>query len=125
MTYSTSSNTSGYYTGIVSGSETVFNAYAYPLTMQSVYDCPFTLNSAAAAAAWNDNLQLTVVGYSSNVVIISNTFTLQVFTVTNLTFIGYSGLDTVIFSTSGGTQDANVASSGTQFAMDNIFLTFT
>jgi hypothetical protein len=45
--------------------------------------------------------------------------------VSYLTFNGYSGLDTVIFTTSGGTKDPAAASSGTQFAMDNICLTFT
>jgi hypothetical protein len=92
--------------------------------MQSANGCFFTLYSAAAAAAWNDNLQVKVVGYSSNIVIANNIYTLQVFNVTYLIFDGYSGLDTVVFSTSGGTTNAGVNGSGTEFAMDNIHLIF-
>ncbi len=46
--------------------------------MKSVKNKLITLYSAAA---WHDNLQLTVAGYNSNVVIITNTFTLQVFNI--------------------------------------------
>jgi hypothetical protein len=45
-------------------------------------------------------------------------------TVSYLTSNGYSGWDTVIFSTSGGTQSAGVGSSGAYYAMDNICLNF-
>ena len=82
-----------------------------------------TLYSLAAAAAWNDNLQLTVTGYNSNTVIATATFTLDVFTVSYLTFTGFTGLDKITFTTSGGTKNVNVGGSGTQFAMDDICLT--
>ncbi|CAF1496276.1 unnamed protein product [Adineta steineri] len=118
-------NTSGYYTATVSGNKSIFNPGGTPMTMTSANGSLFTLYSIAIAAAWYDNLQLTVVGYSSTVVIANNTYTLQVFTVSYLTFRGYSGLDTVKFSTSGGTKNANVGGSGTQFGMDNICLSFT
>jgi hypothetical protein len=120
----TTLNKSGYYTATVSRNNTVYNGYGYPMTMQTANNCHFTLYSFAAAAAWNDNLQLTAVGYNSSVVIVINTFILQVFTVSYLTFSGYSGLDTVIFTTSGGTQNPVANGSGTQFVMDNMFLTF-
>ncbi len=97
------------------------------MTMTNATTSLFTLHSAAAAAAWNDNLELTIVGYRSNVVIANNTFILQVFTVSYLTFSGYSQLDTAVFSTSGGTLNPNVngTGSGTHFAMDNLCLSFT
>lgn len=119
------SNTSGYYTGRVSGTKDVFNSGGSPMTMTSATNnSPFTLYSIAIAAAWYDNLQLKVDGYNSNVVIVSNTYTLQVWTVSYITFSGYTGLDKVIFSTSGGTKNANVGGSGTHFGMDNICLSF-
>jgi hypothetical protein len=83
------------------------------------------LITLCSAAAWYDNLKLTVVGYNSNVVIVTNTFTLQIFTLSNLTFIGYSGLDTITFTTPGETKNSAVNGSGTHFAMDNICLSFT
>jgi hypothetical protein len=81
--------------------------------MKSVKNKLITLYSAAA---WHDNLQLTVVGYNSNVLIVNNSY---------LTFIGYSGLDTINFTASGRTSNAGLIGGGTHFAMDNIFLSFT
>lgn len=97
------------------------------MSMQTANGSLITLYSAAVAAAWMDNLQLTVVGYHSNAIIINNTFTLQVFTLSNLTFSGYQGLDTITFTTSGGTQNAvvNANLTGRFFGMDNICLSFT
>jgi hypothetical protein len=117
-------NASGYYTATVSGNNLLYNAYGNPLNMTTADGRLFTLNSAVVAAAWRDNLTLTVTGYHSGAIIQDQTFILQVFTASYLNFIGYSELDTVVFSTSGGTQDPNVAYPGTQFAMDNICLTF-
>jgi hypothetical protein len=103
----------------------MYDGSGTPMTMRSASNSLINLHSLAVAAAWYDNLQLTIVGYNSNVVIATNTYTLQVFTVSYLTFTGYTGLDNITFTTSGGTKNAVVASSGTQFAMDNICLSFT
>ena len=84
----------------------------------------FTLNSAVAAAAWFDNLTLTVTGYNFNAIIRNQTFTLQVFTLSYLNFSGYQGLNAVVFTTSGGTRHLNVTGNGAHFAMDNLCLTF-
>lgn len=124
-THTAAANTSGYYTGTVSSPYSIYNPGGSPMTMTSANSSLITLYTLAAAAAWYDNLQLAVVGYNSNVVIATNTFTLQVFTVSYLTFTGYSGLDTITFTTSGGTKNAGVGGSGTHFAMDNICLSFT
>jgi hypothetical protein len=95
------------------------------MSMTSANGCLITLYSLAVAAAWNDNLQLTIVGYNSNVTIITSNYTLQVFTVSYITFTGYTGLDTITFTTSGGTQNPVVVGSGKHFGMDNICLSFT
>jgi hypothetical protein len=117
-------NNSGYYTAIVSHPNIIYNGGASPMTIQTATGLFFNLNHLSVAAAWFDNLLLNVVGYKSNVVIINNTYTLQVFTLSNITFTGYSGLDTVIFSTSGGTQNSIVNGSGGHFGMDNVCLNF-
>ncbi len=93
--------------------------------MKSTSNSLINLYSLAVAAALNDNLQLTIVGYNSNVVIMNTTYTIQVFTVSYLTFIGYTGLDTIKFTASGGTKNPVVSGSGTYFGMDNICLSFT
>ena len=124
-TYTVSSNRSGYYTGIVSPPNIIYNGGANPLTMETSTGQFFNLYSAMTAAAWNNNLQLTVVGNRSNSIVATQTFTLQVFSVSNITFIGFTGLDTVRFTTWGGTQNPFANGSGTHFAMDNICLIFT
>ncbi|UJR34490.1 hypothetical protein I4U23_021898 [Adineta vaga] len=117
---------SGYHTAVVSGTYALYNTNAFPMNMSRVNGSRFTLHSAALTAAWNDNLQLRVIGYRSNIVVANNTFTLQVFTVSNLTFHGYSALDTAVFSSSGGTNNPYVLNfTGFQFAMDNLCLSFT
>ncbi|CAF0868851.1 unnamed protein product [Adineta ricciae] len=125
MVQAANANTSGYYTGIVSKPKSVMNPNANPLTMASVNGSLFTLYSISIAAAWYDNLNLTVIGYNSNAIMASENFIIQVFAVSTLTFNGFSGLDTVIFSTSGGTKNVNVGGSGGHFSMDNICLSFT
>jgi hypothetical protein len=122
--YTYSTNVSGYYTAIVSHSNIIYNGGSNPVTLQTSTGLFFNLNSLAVAAAWYDNLLLHVVGYKSNVVIANNTFTLQVYTVSYINFTGYSALDTVVFSTSGGTQNPVVVGGGPYFGMDNICLNF-
>jgi hypothetical protein len=117
-------NANGYYTATVSGNNSLYNGNGSPMNMRSANGRLFILNSAVVAAAWYDNLTLTITGYHSSSIIQNQTFTLQVFTASYLNFSGYSGLDTVIFTTSGGTQNPNVNGHGRQFGMDNICLTF-
>ncbi len=123
-TNNVTTNTSGYYTAAVSPPVVIYDGGGNPMTMTSANSRLITLYYAAAAAAWCNNLQLTVVGYNSNSVIVSNTYTLQVYTVAYITFIGYSGLSSITFSTSGGTSSSNGVCTGPQFAMDNICLSF-
>ncbi|CAF1460766.1 unnamed protein product [Adineta ricciae] len=113
-------NISGFQTGTVSPNCTSHNAYGNPMRMTNLDGTLFTLHSVAMASAWKDNLQLNVVGYRSNVIIANNTYIIQVFLLSNITFIGYSNLDTVVFSTSGGTRNPNVSDDGTHYAMDNL-----
>ena len=121
----TTTVSNGYYTGAVSRPNSVMNSDGTPMTITSANSQSFTLYSLVIAAAWCDNLQLTVVGYKSNTVIATSTFTLQVFTASYLSFSGFSGLDKITFTTSGGTKNSAVTGGGTHFSMDNICLTFT
>ena len=115
---------SGMITVMISGNAAAFNERANALTMTGVNGSRFTLYSGAFAALWSDNLQLQVVGYRSNTVIANNIYILQVFNVLYITFAGYSGLDSVVFSTSAGTHNSDVLGSGRHFGMDNLCLTF-
>lgn len=119
-----SSTSGGYVTATVSSPNSIFNAFAAPMTIASTTGCTFTLLSAAVAAAWNDNLQLRVVGYFSGTIVASHIYTLQVFSISNLAFNGFSGIDHVIFTSSGGTKNPSVTSSGTHFAMDDLQISY-
>jgi hypothetical protein len=125
LQYNNWATTSGYYTAAVSLPIVMYGCGGSSTTMKSTNNSLINLYSLFVAASWYDNLQLTMVGYNSNVVIVNNTYILQVFTVSNLTFTGYTGLDTIIFTTSGGTQHAGLPGSGLFFGMDNICLSFT
>ncbi|CAF1494175.1 unnamed protein product [Adineta ricciae] len=111
---------SGYPTGTVSQNCTSLNGGGTSMTMTCVGSTLFTLYSAAFTAAWNDNLQLNVVGYRSGSIIANSTYILQVFSLSNIAFTGFSNLDTAIFSTSGGTLNPTVSSSGLHYSMDNL-----
>lgn len=118
-------NTTGYYTATVSKNYTSFNVGGNIMTMTSANGSLINLYSAAFASAWRDNLELTITGYNSNTVIANNTFILQVFSLSNLTLVGYVGLDKITFITSNGTPRTGLSLTGSQYAMDNVFLTFT
>lgn len=120
--YLPSGSTNGYSTAMVTSPYDVFNPFGDPLTIQTASLNLITLYSLVAAAAWYDNLDLTVDGYNSNTIVVSATFTLQVFTPSYLTFTGFTGLDKIVFTTSGGTKNSGVTGSGRQFAMDNLCL---
>lgn len=123
--HTASSSTNGYYTGTVSLPCSIYNSGGSAMSMDSSNGSLITLYSAAIAAAWYDNLQLRIVGYRSGAVVADQTFTLQVFSLTTPAFIGYTNLDSITFSTSGGTKNSGVTGSGTHLAIDNICLTFT
>ncbi len=122
LEYNCWGNPSGYYTVAVSRSIVMYGCGGSSTTMKSTKNSLINLYSLFVAASWYDNLQLTMVGYKSNVVIVNNTYTLQVFTLSNSTFIGYTGLDTIIFTTSDGTQHPSLPASGSFFGMDKIII---
>lgn len=123
--YTDKAKASGYHTAIVSRSNVVFNYHAKPMTMRSTIGHFFNFHSATMAAAWHDNLKLTVVGSRSNAVTVNNSFILQVFKASYIIFTGFIELDTIKFTTYGGTKNAAVPSAGEHFAMDDICLSFT
>jgi hypothetical protein len=118
---------SGYTAALLSGDTVVYNGNAgnggsaAPATISSGI---FNLNGGYFASAWLDNLQLQVEGFLYGSLIYSNTYTISATSGTMITF-NYQGVDTVIFSSLGGTPHAGfVANSGApDFAMDNLDVT--
>lgn len=115
-------NPSGYAVGVMSPNNVVFNAggNAATITRSSL---PFDFVSAYLTAAWNDNLQLKVLGYTGSTITYSNMYTLSATNPTFITF-NYLGITEVYFASSGGTPHTNYTSASKhQFVMDNVSIT--
>ncbi|MFO1160937.1 MAG: hypothetical protein U1E60_19005 [Reyranellaceae bacterium] len=84
----------------------------------------FSLKSAYMAAAWNDNLQVTVQGWDDGVLKVTQIFALGV-NRTLVNFVGFDSIDKVTFVGTGGTQHAGfTGGSGSQVVWDDIRLAF-
>lgn len=111
-------NPSGYGVDMVSTNNVAFNAdQSSPASITSA--TPFNLFSAYLAAAWNDNLQVEVKGYTGGVLVYDNIYTLSATSRTLINF-NYLGVTEVDFIASGGTAHSGYDGSGTYFAMDNV-----
>jgi hypothetical protein len=111
----------GYQIGIVSQANIAFNLGSTPAYI-SKSDF-FNLNSGYFTAAWNNDLQLTVTGFTdeggSNQKYIS-TYTLQTTAPSKIVF-NWTGIKRILFSSSGGTDaDATDGGGGAHFALDNL-----
>ncbi|MDR3457078.1 MAG: hypothetical protein P4N60_06500 [Verrucomicrobiae bacterium] len=112
------SDPSGYQAGVVSPKGIAYGQDGVTSTIAST--TPFDLVSAYLTAAWYDNLQLQVVGYDTNgVLVYSNVFVLSPTTPTNIIF-NYLNVTQVSFVSSGGTPHPGYGSVGAQYIMDNL-----
>ncbi|CAF2450498.1 unnamed protein product [Rotaria sp. Silwood2] len=123
--YVASANASGYDTVIVRMPNVLLNEFTHSLILTSTNSSVFALPSVAvAAASWYHNLQLSIVGYYAGTVIVSVTFTLQVFALSHLVFNEFTIVDVVKFISYGGLRDPSINGSDKHFAMDNMCLNF-
>lgn len=108
--------TSGYRNAPVSGTQTAFNSFGAPATMAS--STAFTLNNAFFTAAWRDGLNIHAVA-SGNGNNYSMNFTINATAPSNVVF-NWANINSVTFSSSGGTPHAGYSGTGVHFAVDNI-----
>lgn len=113
----------GYATALTSGIFVGFNAGAGQMSMSVPIGQYFQLNSISLAAAWRNNLALTITATRSGAVIYRTVINLQVTSRTTLYTLKWSGIDKVTFESSGGTIYPNLAGTGTHFAFDDIDIT--
>ena len=113
---------SGYTLSAISPNNVAFNGFGGPATFSSA--SAFTFNSAYITAAWNDGLQLTVTGSLNGVQVDTTTFTVNTSGSTLETF-NWSNIDSVTFTSFGGTPNPNFTGSGEHFAMDNLTINAT
>lgn len=109
----------GYQNGVVSGTNVAFNAFGYEAVTSS--GGTFTFDSAYFTGAWNDGLTISVLGYNGASLIDSISFLVDSSGPVLQTF-NWSGIDKLVFDSSGGTPNPNFPGigSGVHFAMDNM-----
>jgi hypothetical protein len=110
---------SGYVNGLVSPDNVAFNAFGTPA---SISDDLFTLNSAYMTAAWNDGLQVQVIGRFGGNTLYDNIYTLNTSGPVFINF-NYVNVDEVDFISSGGVNHG-YSGEGTHFAMDDLTINF-
>jgi hypothetical protein len=121
--YSVNSSTypydSGYVWGNVSADRAAFSGPQGSSGFASDQD--FSFDSVYLTGAWRDDLNVLVEGWDDGVLVHSTNLVVDLYAPTQFTF-GWSGLDAVTFTTSGGI-DAGLRSSGPQLVMDDLVLT--
>jgi hypothetical protein len=112
---------SGYLPAVISPFNVAFNGIGTPAIISNG---TFDLNSGYFTAAFNDNLQLQVVGSFMGNPLYDMLFTLSATSPTLINF-NYFGVDSVEFISYGGTPHPEYIGFGfgTQFAMDNVVIT--
>ena len=107
---------SGYQNNTVSPPNVVFNGFGAPAVISNN---AFTLNSFYLGAAWNDGLQVTVIGKLNGVTLDTATFTANTSGPAVLQTLNWPGINELDFSSQGGVSHGYYGS-GTQFVLDNL-----
>jgi predicted peptidase len=116
------SDPNGYQAGMVSPKSVAYDSGGSSASITNTV--PFNFISAYLTAAWNDNLQVEVMGYVGTSLIYSNTYTLSATAPTLINF-NYLGVDKVYFNPFGGTKHPGYGGTGEHFAMDNVTILTT
>lgn len=111
---------SGYQPGTTSGEWVAFNGGGFPSSVLQG-SSPFTMNSGQFTAAWFDDLNIDIAGWSGGSPTYFATFTLSATSPMLLTF-NWTNLDYVLFTSYGGTQHEDYLGAGTQFVLDDLVL---
>ena len=107
---------SGYVNGVVSGDYVAFNGWGNDLVMSR--DNLFDFNSVYLTGAWNNGLNIRVIGSRDGVSLFDSVVSVNTAGPTLFNF-GYTGIDQLTFKSSGGTR-GGFGGSGTHFAMDDL-----
>lgn len=108
---------SGYDIGSVSGDYAAFNDFGEAASISSVN--PFNFIGAYLTGAWNDNLNITVVGLLGGVTQFSQTVVVRQGSATWFNF-NYTAIDELQFLSFGGIPGGDTRGQGTQFVMDDL-----
>lgn len=113
---------SGYTNGVVSPNNVAFNNYGNPsfITAGSSFGPTFNFFGGSFTGAWNDGLNVEIVGSYKGTVLYDNTIVVNTSGPTVFT-TDYANITELDFISYGGTPNANfTAGYGPEFVMDNV-----
>ena len=111
-------NPSGYLNGLVSGSNVAFSAYASGIGF-GLTSGTFALNSLYVTGAWNDGLNVEIVGYRLGSAVRSATVVVDTAGPRHVV-LNWGGLDWVGLRSYGGVHHEGYIGSGEHFVMDDV-----
>ncbi|CAF1222589.1 unnamed protein product [Adineta steineri] len=115
---------SGYLYAVTSVPYVATNPGGAMMQITSVNGTSFSFDSMTITAAWRNNLAWTIYGYRSGVNTLAGSFALNVLNRTTVTCGSCTNYDTLYFGTSGGTPYPGLANNGTEFAFDDLCISF-
>ena len=113
---------SGYVNGTVSGNSSIYNSFGLGASFTATGLSTFTLNDFYLTAAVNNGLLVSVIGSLNGTTLYSKSLTVST-TSPTLELLDWAGIDTLSFTSSGGTLDPIAGLTyvaGTQFVLDNV-----
>lgn len=110
-------SSSGYITGMISPINVAYNSGG---TMASITGNDFNFNGAYFTGAWNNGLNINVIGYDDGLAVFNKTIIVDTTLPKGFTF-NYASIDKLEFTSFGGVDanDAPFSGFGTHFVMDN------
>jgi hypothetical protein len=115
---------SGYQTAVSSPPFVAYNPAGGSIMITSANGTRFAFDSVIIAPAWRDNLIWSIYTYQAGVQMVSGSFSIMVLNQTIISCGICTGLDTLLFTVSGGTPRSGLAQNGTQFAFDDLCISF-
>ena len=115
---------SGYQIANTASSFVAHNPSQLIMLIQSANGTHFAFHSLNIASAWRDNLKWTIYGFRSGILRVRGSFSLSAINRTTISCSSCSNLDTLYFESGGGTPRTGLAQNGTEFALDNLCISF-
>lgn len=116
--------TSGYQYVMNSPPYVAYNPGGATVRIQTANGTSFSFDSVLVTSAWRDSLIWSIYGYSNGVYTVGGSFPMQVVNQTIISCDVCTGLDTIYMTGSGGTPHNGLSSSGPEFAIDDLCISF-
>ncbi|CAF3994265.1 unnamed protein product [Rotaria sordida] len=116
--------TSGYQTITTSPPFVGYNPGGATVMITTANGTKFAFNSVVVSSAWRDNLAWSIYGFRAGTNVVAGSFTMSVLNKTIISCGACSNWDTIYFTSSGGTPRSGLAENGTEFAFDDLCISF-